>query len=382
MKEYYLDYAATTYVKPEVLKVMLPFFTENFANPSSMYKAAKEARMAIEHARRQVANAIGADEDEIYFTSGGSEADNLVIKGYARANREKGNHIITSKIEHMAVLETCKMLEEEGFEITYLDVNENGFVDLDQLKCSIKPETILISIMFANNEIGTIQPVEEIANIARQNNILFHTDAVQAVGNIKIDVKKMGIDALSVSAHKFYGPKGVGALYIRRKYSFQPIISGGHQERNKRAGTENVPGIVGMGKAIEMATNKLADYVDKVTCVRNEYIKKIFEKIPDVKLNGDMIKRLPGNANISFKGVGSASLLLLLAEENIYVSSGSACTAGLSAPSHVLKAIGLNDEDASSAIRITFGEDFSITDLDYLVDKIAKNVNKLRKSKA
>ena len=381
MKEYYLDHAATTYVKPEVLDAMLPFFGDNFANPSSMYKIAKDSRVAVEYARKQVADAIGADVNEIYFTSGGSEADNLLIKGYARTNKAKGNHIITSKIEHMAVLETCKMLEKEGFEVTYLNVDENGFVDLDELKRSIKSQTILISIMFANNEIGTIQPVDEIAKIAKQNDILFHTDAVQAVGNLKIDVKRMDIGALSLSAHKFYGPKGVGALYIRKEYDFQPIISGGHQEKNKRSGTENVPGIVGMGKAIELAINELEKNSEKLTKIRDKYIEKIFEKIPDVKLNGDRNNRLPGNVNITFRGVGGASLLLMLSEDKIYVSSGSACTAGLAAPSHVLKAIGLRDDMANGALRVTFGENNSEADLDYIVDKIAKNVSKLRKLK-
>ncbi|MBO5179650.1 MAG: cysteine desulfurase NifS [Clostridia bacterium] len=381
MKEYYLDYAATTYVKPEVIEVMLPFFCDKFANPSSMYKIAKDSRKAVEYARWQIAKAIGADADEIYFTSGGSEADNLLIKGYARANKDKGNHIITSKIEHMAVLETCKMLEKEGFDITYLDVDENGIIDLKQMKQSINSKTILISIMFANNEIGTIEPIEEIAEIAKQNDILFHTDAVQAVGNVNIDVKKMNIGALSLSAHKFYGPKGVGALYIGKKYNFQPIISGGHQEKNKRAGTENVPGIVGMGKAIELAMENLEKHSMKLQKIRDKYIYEIFEKIPNVRLNGDRVNRLPGNANISFENVGGASLLFMLSEDKIYASSASACTAGLSAPSHVLKAIGLSDDAANSALRVTFGEKNSEEDVEYIVDKIAYNVNKLRKMK-
>ena len=379
MKEFYLDHAATTFVKPEVLEAMLPFLKDKFANPSAMYKFANISREAIEHARLQVAIAIGARVDEIYFTSGGSEADNLLIKGYARSNKDKGNHIITSKIEHMAVLESCKMLEKEGFDVTYLNVDENGFVDLDELKHSIRPQTILISIMFANNEIGTIQPIEEIAKIAKTNKILFHTDAVQAIGNIKIDVGQMNIGALSLSGHKFYGPKGVGALYIRKEYDFQPIISGGHQEKNKRAGTENVAGIVGLGKAIELANKELNVHNKKLKKLREKYIEKIYEKIPNVKLNGDRKNRLPGNANFSFEGVGGASLLLLLSEDGIYASSGSACTAGLSAPSHVLKAIGLSDDMANAAIRITFGDKNFEEDLDYIVEKIYKNVNKLRK---
>lgn len=382
MKEIYLDHAATTFVKPQVLDAMMPFFTDKFANPSSLYERANESREAVEHARKQVANAIGARREEIYFTSGGSEADNLIIKGYARANRNKGNHIITSKIEHMAVLESCKMLEKEGFDVTYLDVDEDGFIDLEQLKCSIKPQTVLISVMFANNEIGTIQPIEEIAKIAKQNDILFHTDAVQAIGNVNIDVKKMGIGALSLSAHKFYGPKGVGALYIEKKYNFQSIISGGHQERNKRAGTENVPGIIGMGEAIELSVNDIEKKNNKLKLIRDEYINEVFKNIPNIRLNGSKEKRLPGNANITFKGIGSASLVLLLSENKIYASSGSACTAGRGAPSHVLKAIGLSDDDANATLRITFGDDNEMEEVKYIVKKLRENVNKLRQAKA
>ena len=379
MKEVYLDHAATTYVKAEVLDVMLPFLKDKFANPSAMYKIGKESREAVECARRQVATAIGASADEIYFTSGGSEADNMLIKGYARANKNKGNHIITSKIEHMAVLESCKMLEKEGFEVTYLNVDKNGVVDLGELQRSIKPQTILISIMFANNEIGTIEPIEEITRIAKTNKILFHTDAVQAVGNVKIDVERMDIGALSLSAHKFYGPKGVGALYIRKEYDFQSVISGGHQEKNRRAGTENVAGIVGLGKAIELADKNLKPHNKRIEKIREKYIEKIYKKIPNAKLNGDRKNRLPGNANFSFEGVGGASLLLLLSEEGIYASSASACTAGLSAPSHVLKAIGLSDDMANSAIRVTFGDENSEEEVEYIVDRIFENVNKLRK---
>lgn len=381
MKEVYLDHAATTYVKPEVLDEMLPYFFDVFGNPSSMHKAGKVARDAVKCARKQVADAIGANVDEIYFTSGGSEADNLVLKGYARANKDKGNHIITSKIEHMAVLETCKMLEKEGFEVSYLNVDENGIVNLDELKSCIRPETIMISIMYANNEIGTIEPIEEIVKIAKDNGIFFHTDAVQAIGNKKIDVKKINIDALSISSHKFYGPKGIGALYIRKEYDFQPIISGGHQEKNKRAGTENVAGIVGMGKAIELANKNIEMYNRKIKLMRDKCIDEIFKLIPNVKLNGDVENRLPGNVNISFDGVGGASLLLLLSENGIYVSSASACTAGLASPSYVLKAIGLTDEMANSTLRLTFGDENSESDIKYIVEKIAYNVNNLRKMK-
>ena len=378
MRECYVDYAATSFVKAEVLEAMLPYFFDKFENPSSMYKPAKEARVAVEEARAKVAKAIGASPEEIFFTSGGSEADNLALKGFARANKRNGNHIITSKIEHMAILESCKVLEREGFRVTYLNVDSNGVVDLQELKKSICPSTIMISIMFANNEIGTVQPIEEIAAIAKQNDIFFHTDAVQAIGNIPIDVKKMNIDAMSISAHKFYGPKGTGALYIRKDFDFIPIISGGHQERNKRAGTENVPGIVGMGKAIELATKNIKSHNKKLIKLRDKYISKVFENIPNVKLNGDVKNRLPGNANISFEGVGGASLLLMLSEDKIYASSGSACTAGLAAPSHVLKAIGLTDDMANSALRVTFGEMNSEEEVDYMVDKISVAVNKLR----
>lgn len=381
MREYYLDHAATTYIKPEVLDVMLPYFCDEFANPSSMHKVGKLAREAIEYARRQVADAIGANADEIFFTSGGSEADNLAIKGFARANKHKGNHIITSKIEHLAVLETCRMLEKEGFEITYLGVDENGVVNLEELRKSIRPETIMISVMYANNEIGTIEPIEEIARVAKENKLFFHTDAVQAVGNIKIDVKKINIDAMSISSHKFYGPKGVGALYVKKGTSFLPIISGGHQEKNKRAGTENVPGIIGMGKAIELATKDVEKHNEKLRAIRDKYIDEIFKTIPNVRLNGNLENRLPGNANISFEGVGGASLLLLLSEDKIYASSGSACTAGLVAPSHVLKAIGLTDEMANSALRVTFGDENSEDDIKYIVERISYNVNNLRRMK-
>ncbi len=381
MKEYYLDHAATTYVKPEVLDAMLPYFYENFANPSSMYKRGKDSRMAVENARMQVANAIGANCDEIYFTSGGSEADNLVLKGFARANRKNGNHIITSKIEHLAVLNTCKMLEREGFKVTYLNVDKDGLIDLRELERSITADTIMISIMYANNEIGTIQPIDKIAEIAKKNKIFFHTDAVQAIGNVKINVKKMNIDAMSISAHKFYGPKGIGALYIKKDFDFLPIICGGHQEKEKRAGTENVPAIVGIGKAIELANENFDEYNKKILNMKEKFVNEIFKNISNVKLNGHVEKRLPGNANFSIEGIGGASLLLLLSNEGIFMSSGSACTAGLKAPSHVLKAIGLDDEAANSTIRITFGDVNKEEDVNYIVKRISHNVNVLRNMK-
>jgi cysteine desulfurase len=357
---------------------MLPYFTEKYGNPSSLYDLAHESKRAIDLARLQVAKAIGAGPEDIYFTGGGSESDNLAIKGVAKANKNKGNHIITSKIEHMAVLQTCRSLEKEGFEVTYLDVDEYGVINLEQLKQSIKPTTILISIMFANNEIGTIQPIKEIGELAKKNNIYFHTDAVQAIGNIEIDVKELNIDMLSLAAHKFYGPKGVGALYVKKGIKFDPVIHGGHQEKNKRAGTENVPGIVGLGKAIELATLNIDEYNKKLLTLRDKYIKEIFEKIPYVKLNGHPQMRLPGNANISFECVEGESLLLLLSSNGICASSGSACTSGSLDPSHVLLAIGLPHEIAHGSLRITFGEENTLEDVDFVVEKIVGIVGRLR----
>lgn len=379
MKKIYLDHAATTYVKKEVMEEMEPYFTEKYGNASSIYNIGRENRKVIENARGKIAKAIGADDDEIYFTAGGSESDNLAIIGIAKANREKGNHIITSKIEHMAVLQTCKSLENEGFEITYLNTDEKGIVNVEDLKKAIKPSTILISIMFANNEIGTIQPIEQIGKIAKERNIIFHTDAVQAIGNIKIDVKKLDIDLLSLSGHKFYGPKGVGALYVKKGIEFEPIIHGGHQERGKRAGTENVPGIVGIGKAIELADANIEMYNEKLIKLRERYIDEVLSNIPGTRLNGDRINRLPGNANISFSGIKGESLLLLLSENEIYASAGSACTSGSTTPSHVLKEIGLSDELASGSLRVTFGDENTMNDVDYTVSMLKNFVEDLRK---
>ena len=322
----YADHSATTFVKEEVLKEMLPYFCENYGNPSSVYSIGRISKEAIEKAREKVAKAIGAEKNEIYFTAGGSESDNMIIKGLARANKNKGKHIITTKIEHLAVLNTCKELEEEGFSITYLDVNESGIVSVDELKRNIRADTILISIMFANNEIGTIQPIEEIGKVAKDTGVIFHTDAVQAVGNVKIDVKELNIDALSLSAHKFYGPKGVGAAYINENIKFESFINGGHQECSKRAGTENVPGIVGLGKAIEMATTNIGEHTERIVDLRDTLIKSIESNIKDVKLNGDRIQRLCSNVNFSIKGVDSESLVLMLDMNEICASSGSACT--------------------------------------------------------
>ena len=357
---------------------MLPYFTEKYGNASSPYKIGGENRNAVEKAREQVAKAINAEAREIYFTAGGSESDNMIIRGIAYANKKKGNHIITCKIEHPAVLETCKALEKEGFEVTYLSVDENGFISLDELRNSIKDTTILVSIMFANNEIGTIQNISEITKITKFKGVYFHTDAVQAVGNVNIDVEALGIDALSMSAHKFYGPKGIGAAYIKKTVKFTPIITGGHQEKGKRAGTENVPAIVGMGKAIELATANIESYNKKLMELRDYTIDRILNEIPYVKLNGDRNSRLAGSVNISFKGIEGESLLLMLDMKNIEASSGSACTSGSLEPSHVLLAIGLKHEIAHGSLRLSYGECNTMEDAKYIVDSLIEIVARLR----
>ena len=374
----YFDHASTTPVKEEVLKEMIPYFSIQYGNPSSISSIGRRNKKAIEEAREKVAKAINANPKEIYFTGCGSESDNIAIKGIAFANREKGNHIITTKIEHPAVLNTCKALEKEGFDVTYIGVDSEGLINLEELENAITDKTILITVMFANNEIGTIQPIAEIGKIAKAHNVYFHTDAVQAIGNIKIDVKEMNIDGLSMSAHKFYGPKGVGALYIKQGVKFNKIQDGGHQERNKRAGTENVAGIVGLGKAIEEADKNIDSYNKKLTELRDYYIKEVEEKIPYVKLNGDRVKRLPGNANFSFRFIEGESLLLNLDMKGICASSGSACTSGSLDPSHVLLAIGLPHEIAHGSLRITFGESNTKEDVDYLVNSLVEIVEKLR----
>lgn len=338
----------------------------------------RRAKKAVEEAREKVAKAIGSKNKEIYFTSGGSESDNIALKGIVFANREKGNHIITTKIEHPAILNSCRTLEKQGFEVTYLNVDKEGLINLEELKGAITDKTILISVMFANNEIGTIEPIEQIGKIAKKHNILFHTDSVQAIGNVKIDVNKMNIDMLSMSAHKFYGPKGIGALYIREGIQCNKLQDGGHQERELRAGTENVAGIVGLGKAIEIAYKNFDEYNNKLTNLRNYYISQINEKIPNTKLNGSIKYRLPGNANISFKGVDGESLLLNLDMEGICASSGSACSTGQNTPSHVLLAIGVPSSLAYGALRVTLGEENSKEDVDYLVEKLKEIVEKLR----
>jgi len=374
----YVDHSATTYVKKEVLDEMLPYFTDKYGNASSPYKMGQISRDAVDKAREQVATAIGAKFDEIYFTAGGSESDNMIIRGIAYANKNKGNHIITSKIEHPAVLETCRALEKEGFEITYLAPDADGVISADNVRNAIKDTTILVSIMFANNEIGTIQPIEEIGKVTTFKGVYFHTDAVQAVGNVRIDVDKMGIDALSMSAHKFYGPKGIGAAYIKKGVKFIPIVTGGHQERGKRAGTENVPAIVGMGKAIELAYANLDEYNNKLIKLRNYTLDRILNEIPYVKLNGHKDSRLPGNVNVSFKGIEGESMLLLLDMKGIQASSGSACTSGSLDPSHVLLAIGLKHEIAHGSLRISYGEINTTEDAEYIVNSLKEIVERLR----
>ncbi len=376
MKVVYFDHSATTAVKREVLNQMLPYFNIEYGNPSSLYSIGRSAKKAVERARRQVADAINCKANEIYFTSCGSESDNLAIKGFAYANKNKGNHIITSKIEHPAILNTCKNLQQKGFEVTYLNVNENGFVSLKELEQAINSKTILISIMTANNEIGTIQNIKEIGKIAHSRNIVFHTDAVQAIGNIKIDVKNMNIDMLSMSAHKFYGPKGIGALYVREGIEFERVQDGGHQERNKRSGTENVAGIVGLGKAIEIANYNIDNYNRKLLELRKYCISQLKENLKDIRINGDIDKRLPGNISVSFKDCDASDILLELDKAGICASGGSACSSGTSTPSHVLLAIKLEKEWIEGTIRITLGEENTKEDIDYLIKTLVKIIQK------
>ena len=374
----YLDYAATTYVKPEVLEEMLPYFTQKFGNPSSFYSISRENRMAIDKARAQVAKALNCDVNEVYFTGGGSEADNWAIKGIASAHKSKGNHIITTKIEHHAVLHTCQYLEKHGFEVTYLDVDDKGLVNLEELKNAITDKTILVSIMFANNEIGTIEPIKQIGELCRERKIFFHTDAVQAVGNVAIDVKDMNIDLLSLAGHKIYGPKGVGVLYIRKGIKIDNLIHGGSQERNRRAGTENIPGVVGLGKAIELATDNLEEHRNKMIALRDRLIEGLL-KVPYTRLNGaEGDKRLPGNVNVCFEFVEGESILLSLDFKGICASSGSACTSGSLDPSHVLLAIGLPHEIAHGSLRLTLGEGSKEEDVDYILEVIPPIIERLR----
>ena len=371
----YLDNSATTPIKSEVLQEMMPYLTTEYGNASSLYSVGRSAKRAIEKARNRVAELLNCNHNEIYFTGGGSESDNIALKGFVYANKEKGNHIITSKIEHPAILETCKTLERQGFEVSYINVNEDGIIDVEELRKSIKTNTILISVMTANNEVGTVQPIEEIAKIAHDNNIIFHTDAVQAIGNVQIDVEKMKIDMLSLSSHKINGPKGVGALYIKNGIEVEKFINGGHQEKDRRAGTENVAGIVGIGKAAEIARKNMETHIRNLSKIRDYYIKKVQKEIPNIRINGSMENRLPGNANISFKGINASELIFKLDERGICVSSGSACSSGNTNPSHVLTAMNVPEVYLNSAIRTTFGDNNTFEQVDYVVKILKRIIN-------
>jgi cysteine desulfurase len=379
MKIRYFDHSATTAVDEKVLEAMLPYFTNNYGNPSSVYNIGVANKEDISIARMKVASILNCKVNEIYFTSCGSESDNLILKGIAFANKHLGNHIITTKIEHPAILNTCKFLENFGFKVTYLTPKPNGIIDLEELEKSITKKTILISVMYANNEIGTIQPIKEIGAIAKKYGIYFHTDAVQAIGNIKINVRDENIGALSLSAHKFYGPKGMGVAYINEKIPFIRIQDGGHQERNKRAGTENVPGIIGLSKAMELADKNLIEYNKKLKTLRDFYVTEVKKRIPYIRINGDMEKRLSGNSNICFSGVDGSRLLSELDKRGICASSGSACSAGLLTPSHVLLAIGVPKNIARSSLRITFGKENTLEDTKYLIDSVEEVVKNLRR---
>lgn len=382
MDIFYFDNSATTKIKNEVLNEMIPYLTKEYGNPSSLYSIGRRAKRAIDKSRMQVAELINCKPNEIYFTGCGSESDNMGIKGVAYANKEKGNHIITSKIEHPAVLETCRNLETKGFEVSYINVDKDGRINLEELQNAIKPTTILISIMYANNEIGTIQPIRTIAQIAKKNNIIFHTDAVQAVGNVPIDVMRDDIDMLSMSAHKINGPKGIGVLYIKNGIQLEKFMNGGHQEKDKRAGTENVAGIVGMGKACEIANKNLYRHINILTKLRDYYILRLQNELPDkIRINGSMNNRLPGNANISFEGIEASELIFKLDERNICVSSGSACSSGNASPSHVLTAIGTPEKYLGSAIRTTFGENNTFEEIEYLVRTIKNIISKTESGK-
>ena len=374
----YLDNAATTRTDPEVVNAMLPYFTENFGNPSSVYSFSDVCKEAIANSRKIIADALGAEPEEIYFTAGGSESDNWALKATADYYAAKGKHIITSKIEHHAILHTCDYLKSKGFEISYIDVDENGILKLDELKKAIREDTILISIMFGNNEIGSLQPIKEIGEIAHEKGILFHTDAVQAFGQLPIDVNEYNIDMLSASGHKLNGPKGIGFMYIRKGVKIRSFVHGGAQERKRRAGTENVTGIVGLGKATELAVKSMKERTAKETELRDHLIKRILSEIPFSRLNGDPLKRLPNNANFCFRFIEGESMLMMLDAKGICASSGSACTSGSLDPSHVLLAIGLPHEIAHGSLRLTLGSDTTKEDIDYVVDELKNIVAYLR----
>lgn len=374
----YLDNAATTSVRPEVFETMKPYYLENYSNPSSVYSFAGEAKKAMEDARKVIADSLGAAATEIYFTGGGSESDNWVLKGVAEAYRSKGKHIITSKIEHHAILHTCEYLEKHGYEVTYLDVDENGLVSPEEVEKAIRPDTILISIMFANNEIGTIEPIKEIGEIAHKHDILFHTDAVQAYGHVPINVDECHIDMLSASGHKINGPKGIGIMYLRNGVQIESFVHGGAQERGKRAGTHNTPGIVGFGRATILAKEKMQARMEYETNLRDYLIKRVLDEVPYTKLNGDKVKRLPNNVNFSFRFIEGESLLIMLDQKGICASSGSACTSGSLDPSHVLLAIGLPHEIAHGSLRLTLSDETTKEEIDYTVEAIKTVVERLR----
>ncbi len=378
MKNVYMDYSATTPVKKEVLDAMLPYFSEHFGNPSSLYSIAQESKEALEKARGQVASLIGAKANEVFFTAGGSEADNWALEGVADALKDKGNHIITTKIEHHAILHTAEYLEKHGIDVTYLDVDAEGRVNPEDVEKAITDKTVLISIMMVNNEVGTIEPIKEIAEIAHNHGILLHTDAVQALGNVPIDVDNMGIDLMSMSGHKIYGPKGVGALYIRKGTKISNFIHGGAQEMKKRAGTENLAGIVGFGKAAELAKESLESHINRVSELRDYFISEVTSKIPDTIVNGSMEHRHPGNANISFEYIEGESMLILLDMNGISVSTGSACSSKSLTPSHVLSAMGIPVERIHGTLRFTIGDPTTKEDIDYVIEKLVEIVQKLR----
>lgn len=378
MRKVYLDYSATTPVKKEVLETMLPYFSEEFGNPSSLYEIGAEVKKALGKARKQVAELINADEKEIFFTSGGTESDNWAILGVADTKKAKGKHIITTKVEHHAVLHTCEFLEKHGYEITYLDIDSNGFVRPEDLEKAIREDTILVSVMLVNNEIGTIQPVKELVKVTKAHGVLFHTDAVQALGNCPIDVKDLGVDMLSASAHKIYGPKGVGALYIKKGLNIGSSQHGGAQENKKRAGTENTPGIVGFGKAAEIAKKNLKEHIERTTKLRNYLIDRVLTEIEDTFLNGDREKRHPGNANLTFEYIEGEAMLLMLDMQGVSVSTGSACSSASLTPSHVLSALGIPVEKIHGTLRMTVGDFTTKEDIDYTVDILKTVVKRLR----
>jgi len=376
MNRTYLDYAATTPTHPEVVKAMLPYFSDAFGNPSTLYSYGQEARKAVEEARNKIASLINAQSEEIVFTSGGTEADNFAIKGVAYANEHKGNHIITTPIEHHAVLEPCKFLEKRGFSLTYLPVDNHGLVNLQDVNKAITDKTILISIMHANNEVGTVEPISAIGKIAKEREIIFHTDAVQTVGHVPVDVDKLGVDLLSISAHKFYGPKGIGALYVRKGTKLAPFIHGGAQEKGQRAGTENTPGIIGFGKAVEIAAEEMTDEAKRLTSLRDKFIKGLLEQIEQIQVNGHPIERLPNNVNVTIDMARADLVLLDLETEWIYASSGSACSSANPEPSHVLLALGLSPEQARSSLRFTLGRETTESDIERVLEVLPRIIDK------